>query len=61
MNAFSDFETQCPYCGEAVVLRAETLQGDYSTIEDCTVCCRPIQFVVTCEGGEIDNVEVSPA
>ena len=61
MDISCDFEAQCPYCGEAIVLRVEITQGDYRTIEDCTVCCRPIQFAVTCEAGEIVDVEVSPA
>jgi len=61
MNLSNDIDAQCPYCGEEIVLRVETLQGNYSTIEDCTVCCRPIQFHVTNEDGEIIDVEASPA
>ena len=61
MNISSDMDAQCPYCGEPIVLRVETLDGDYSTIEDCSVCCRPIQFRVTSEDGDIIDVEASPA
>ena len=61
MNISSDIDVQCPYCGEENSLRVEAFQDEYSTIEDCTVCCRPIQFYVTFEDGEIMDVEVSPA
>ena len=34
----------CPYCGESieVLLNPEDVGGEY--IEDCQVCCRPIEF-----------------
>ena len=37
----------CPYCGEgiSVLLNPEDVGVDY--IEDCQVCCRPIEFLVT--------------
>ena len=36
----------CPYCGESieVLLNPEDLGCEY--IEDCQVCCRPIEFNV---------------
>ncbi|MDH5516814.1 MAG: CPXCG motif-containing cysteine-rich protein [Gammaproteobacteria bacterium] len=37
---------QCPYCGEmiGILIDGSVLQQDY--IEDCQVCCRPINFTV---------------
>ena len=35
---------QCPYCGESIEVDVETLNESQSFIEDCTVCCRPIQY-----------------
>ncbi len=34
----------CPYCGESieVLLNPEDVGAEY--IEDCQVCCRPIEF-----------------
>lgn len=34
----------CPYCGESieVLLNPEDVGSEY--IEDCQVCCRPIEF-----------------
>lgn len=36
----------CPYCGEAqsVLLNAEEVGHSY--IEDCQVCCRPIEYTL---------------
>jgi hypothetical protein len=33
----------CPYCGEPVELVTDTSAGAQDYIEDCPVCCRPMQ------------------
>ena len=38
---------QCPYCGETIEVDIEILEEAQSFIEDCSVCCRPIQFEVS--------------
>ncbi len=35
---------QCPYCGERLETRVDLTTDEPSYIEDCQVCCRPIQF-----------------
>ena len=40
-------EVQCPYCGENIEVDVEPMAEDQAFIEDCTVCCRPIQYRVT--------------
>jgi len=37
---------QCPYCGERLETRVDLTADEPSYIEDCQVCCRPIQFGV---------------
>ena len=38
----------CPYCGEAVDLAIDEGGGSsQSYVEDCPVCCRPWQVLVT--------------
>ncbi len=61
MDIVCTLEAQCPACGEYIAISVDTAQGDVSTIEDCQVCCRPIQFEVRCEPGEIIDFDVSPA
>ncbi len=38
---------QCPYCGETVtVLVDEGVRGSEREVEDCEVCCRPMEVLV---------------
>ncbi|MDQ3205194.1 MAG: CPXCG motif-containing cysteine-rich protein [Pseudomonadota bacterium] len=37
---------QCPYCGETVDLVVDDSAGDQRYIEDCQVCCRPIELTI---------------
>ena len=48
---------QCPYCGETIEVDVEPLEETQSFIEDCTVCCRPIQYEATSNSsGELEIV-----
>ncbi len=38
-------ETYCPYCGEAIQLLVDCSIPEQEYIEDCQVCCRPIQIL----------------
>jgi hypothetical protein len=35
---------QCPYCGERLETRVDLTAGEREYIEDCEVCCRPIEL-----------------
>jgi hypothetical protein len=55
--ALESFPIQCPYCGESIEVDVEPLEEAQSFIEDCTVCCRPIQYEATTNSeGEIEVV-----
>ncbi len=41
---------RCPYCGERLETRVDLTAEEPAYIEDCQVCCRPIEFGV--ERGE---------
>jgi len=34
----------CPYCGEAFETTADCSAGSQQYVEDCPVCCRPVEF-----------------
>jgi len=34
----------CPYCGEPFSVIVDTSGGSQDYIEDCPVCCRPVEF-----------------
>ena len=36
----------CPYCGETFETRADTSAGSCSYVEDCQVCCQPIEMTL---------------
>ena len=38
---------QCPYCGESFEASVDPSAGDQHYVEDCYVCCRPIEFHLT--------------
>jgi hypothetical protein len=47
-------EIACPYCGENFTVFIDDSVDDQSYIEDCQVCCRPINFrVIVAIDGEI--------
>ncbi len=60
MDILIEAEIQCPHCGENYQTMIDTSQGRHATIEDCPVCCRPIQLDVECEPGEVFQVEATP-
>ena len=42
---------ECPYCGECFETAVDLSAGSFTYVEDCQVCCQPIELV-----GEVDNV-----
>jgi transcription elongation factor Elf1 len=41
---------QCPYCGESIELQVDVSAGEQAYVEDCSVCCRPIEVLVAAQG-----------
>jgi hypothetical protein len=35
---------QCPYCGENFETQLDTSSGSARYVEDCQICCQPIEF-----------------
>jgi hypothetical protein len=53
MQLVVETEVTCPHCGEAFPLQIDTSESEQSLIEDCTVCCRPINLTVRCQPGAV--------
>lgn len=50
---------RCPWCGERLETRIDMTATDAAYIEDCEVCCRPIEFAVErADGGALLAVAV---
>jgi len=51
-------EVSCPYCGEAITLLLDLSVEEQSYIEDCSVCCQPMNVSYRVEDGELAAVSV---
>jgi hypothetical protein len=50
---------RCPWCGERLETRVDVTAGDGAYIEDCEVCCRPLELSVErAENGVLLSVAV---
>lgn len=52
-------EVSCPYCGEPSQVHVDPAGGtDQTYVEDCEVCCRPMEIRVRYTGG-VPHVEAA--
>ncbi|MDX1583456.1 MAG: CPXCG motif-containing cysteine-rich protein [Thermoanaerobaculia bacterium] len=55
-----DFEIPCPWCGETNLISVEAdVFGEM--IEDCEICCQPIQLNVRRDGWGDPDLDVARA
>lgn len=47
MQALTERQAQCPYCGETIDLLIDESEAEQNYIEDCQVCCQPIVVDIT--------------
>ncbi|MES1939451.1 hypothetical protein T5B8_04388 [Salinisphaera sp. T5B8] len=48
----------CPYCGEPIVVVVDSSAGDQRYIEDCFVCCQPIDIQVALDAdGTVASIQ----
>ncbi|MCF7559035.1 CPXCG motif-containing cysteine-rich protein [Sabulilitoribacter multivorans] len=48
----------CPYCWENISMLFDSSISSQSYIEDCEVCCNPIQVSVTFSNAELLDIQV---
>ena len=46
VQALEERQVSCPYCGESLDVLIDCSVDRQNYIEDCQVCCRPIEFHV---------------
>lgn len=46
MSELGEQNIYCPYCGESIQVLVDESIPEQSYIEDCQVCCRPINLSV---------------
>ncbi|NRD74973.1 CPXCG motif-containing cysteine-rich protein [Shewanella sp. VB17] len=47
MNQLTEKSIECPYCGETIDVLIDSTDFEQEYIEDCQVCCRPINVLVS--------------
>lgn len=58
LNDLEDCEVQCPYCGEGIRILIDCSIQEQAYVEDCQVCCAPIEFRVSIDESEQLHVAV---
>lgn len=57
-NALEEVSVDCPYCGETISVLIDGSVAEQQYIEDCQVCCRPINLVVHIDEHQTVSVNV---
>jgi transcription elongation factor Elf1 len=47
LNQLTEKSIGCPYCGETIEVLIDSSDMEQQYIEDCQVCCQPINFLVS--------------
>ena len=48
---------QCPYCWEDISMLVDYSVSDQNYIEDCEICCNPIQLNIVIVNNEITSFQ----
>jgi hypothetical protein len=46
VSALETVAVECPYCGELIELLVDPADAEQQYVEDCEVCCNPIEIRV---------------
>ena len=49
----NEYFFQCPHCWEKISMLIDVSQNHQNYIEDCEICCNPIQVSIVVENQEI--------
>jgi len=50
---------QCPYCWGEISMLFDTSVSNQTYIEDCEVCCNPIEIQVQFRNSELINIDIN--
>ncbi len=57
INRLLEVGVQCPYCWERFTLLIDGSVDQQEYVEDCEICCRPIDFSIVVDEDERARVE----
>ena len=52
-QTLSEHSFSCPYCGEGISMVLDLSVSEQRYVEDCEVCCRPIEISYRTSAAEI--------
>ena len=55
-----EHEYNCPYCTTLVSTLVDPSIEEQSYVEDCELCCNPIEFFVKLNGGKVIEFNCKP-
>ncbi|WP_115462081.1 CPXCG motif-containing cysteine-rich protein [Winogradskyella aurantiaca] len=50
---------QCPHCWETISMLVDVSIEQQQYVEDCEVCCNPIEISISIEDGNIGNFQAN--
>jgi transcription elongation factor Elf1 len=59
--AEDEYFFQCPYCWQEISMLLDLSTGEQSYVEDCEICCNPIQIFYQVEDDQIVYFEAQPS
>ena len=59
MHELEPRTVDCPYCGEKIDVLIDPADAQQHYIEDCQVCCRPIDFAIVVDPDGSVSVRVA--
>ncbi len=51
----------CPYCAQRISMVIEELYGAQTYVEDCEVCCNPIEISYEVDDGKVVSLHAEKA
>ncbi len=60
-SAIVESRVRCPFCGERISVLLDLSGGGQSYVEDCKVCCQPMQLSFDVNDGDFTNLQVACA
>lgn len=58
MEALLETAIDCPYCGAQFTTLIDCSAGDSDYIEDCAVCCQPIEFHLRMDADDETGLQI---
>lgn len=56
LKAMFEQHLQCPYCNQAITVLLDTgVDGFTEIVDDCEVCCRPIEIEYYVQDNEVSS------